>query len=138
MKRDYYFDTSIWLDFLENRDEPNMPKSEWARKLVSKIISEYSKIIISEAIKNELIGLGYSKYEIETLFRLFQNNIIEVYTNKKQYGKAKDLKNKRKVPFLDALHAILARDNRAIMVTRDLHFNKLLDITKCKKPEELI
>ena len=138
MKEKYYFDTSIWLDFLENRDEPNMPKSEWARKLVMKIINKKDKILISGAVKNELIGVGYSKYEIETLFRPFQNYILEVYTSKKQYGKAKDLKNKRKVPFLDALHAVLARDNKAVIVTRDLHFNKLLDIIKYKKPEELI
>ena len=135
MKEKYYFDTSIWLDFLENRDEPNMPKSEWARKLVMKIINKKDKILISGAVKNELIGVCYSKYEIETLFRPFQNYILEVYTSKKQYGKAKDLKNKRKVPFLDALHAVLARDNKAVIVTRDLHFNKLLDIIKYKKPE---
>lgn len=138
MKKEYYFDTSIWLDFFENRDKPNMPKSEWARKLVRKIISEKNKILISEAVKNELMGLSYSRYEIEMLFGPFRNNIVEIYTNKKQYGKAKDLKKKRKIPFLDALHAVLARDSKAIMVTRDLHFNKLLDITKYKKPEELI
>ena len=138
MEKRYYFDTSIWLDFLENRNEPNMPKGEWARKLVMKIVNKKDKILISEAIKNELMGIGYSKYEIEILFRPFQNYIKEVYTNGKQYGKAKDLKNKRKVPFLDALHAVLARDNKAIMVTRDLHFNKLLDIIKYKKPEEII
>jgi len=42
------------------------------------------------------------------------------------------------VPFFDALHAVLARDNKAIMVTRDKHFDELLDITKYKKPEEII
>lgn len=77
-------------------------------------------------------------YNIEELFEPLKENIIEVYTTKRQYGKAKDLKNKRKIPFLDALHAILSRDNGAVMVTRDLHFNKILDITKFKKPEEII
>ncbi len=24
----FYFDTSIWLDFFENRDEPNLPKAK--------------------------------------------------------------------------------------------------------------
>ena len=137
MKR-YYFDTSIWLDFFEDRDEPNLPKSKWAKELVRKIVNEDGKIIISEAVKNELVDIGYSKYEIGELFKPLQKNLIEVYTNKKQYGKAKDIKFKRKVPFLDALHAILVRDNRAILVTRDKHFDKLLDITKYKKPEDLI
>ena len=134
----FYLDTSIWLDFLENRNEPNFPKGDLAKELISKIINENGKIILSKAVKNELITLGYSKYNLEILFNLFRNNIIEIHTNKKQYGKAKDLKNKRKVPFFDALHAVLARDNKAIMVTRDKHFNELLDITKYKKPEEII
>ena len=134
----YYFDTSIWLDFLENRDEPNFPKGAWAKKLIKKMINENGKIIISEAIKNEMVEMGHSKYEIEELFKPFRNNLVNVYSNKKQYGKAKDLKNKGNVPFLDALHAILARDSRAVLVTRDAHFKKLLDITKYKKPEELI
>ncbi len=134
----FYFDTSIWLDFFENRDEPNFPKGRWAKELIRKILNEDWKIIISEAVKNELIEIGYPKYGIEEFFKPLHSNLIEVYSNKKQYGKAKDLKNKRKVPFLDALHAILARDSRAVLVTRDVHFKKLLDITKYKKPEELI
>lgn len=134
----YYLDTSIWLDFFENRDEPNLPKGKFAKELIKKIVNENWKIIISEAVKNELVDIGYSKYEIEELFKPFQKNLIEVYTSKKQYGKAKDIKFKRNLPFLDVLHAIIARDNRAIMITRDKHFDKLLDITKYKKPEDII
>lgn len=40
--------------------------------------------------------------------------------------------------FGDTLHTILARDNKAIMVTRDKHFYKLKDVVCIKKPEELI
>jgi len=36
------------------------------------------------------------------------------------------------------LHSILARDNQAVLITRDKHFLKLLDICIIKKPEELI
>jgi len=96
----FYLDTSIWLDFLENRNEPNFPKGDLAKKLISKIINENGKIILSKAVKNELITLGYSKYDIEILFNLFRNNIIEIHTNKKQYGKAKDLKKQEKSAFL--------------------------------------
>ena len=39
---------------------------------------------------------------------------------------------------LDALHALIARDNKCIMVTRDAHFKKLLDIINPKKPEDII
>ena len=44
----YYFDTSIWLDFFEDRNEPNLPKSKWARELVNKIIENDDKVLYSD------------------------------------------------------------------------------------------
>ena len=137
MKR-YYFDTSIWLDFFENRNEPNLPKGEWTNKLINKIISEDNKIFYSDAVKDEMVDLGYSVSEIENLLEPLNRVLIFVESTKKQFGKAKDLSAKRSVPLFDALHALIARNNKAIMVTRDAHFKKLTDITKYKKPEDLI
>jgi predicted nucleic acid-binding protein len=91
MHKRYYFDTSVWHDFFEDRNEPNFPKGEWAKKLVDKIIAEKSKIIVSEVVKNELITLGYSRYDVEELFFPFRYIIDFVYSNKKQFGRAKDL-----------------------------------------------
>lgn len=39
---------------------------------------------------------------------------------------------------VNALHAIVARDNGLILITRDNHFRVLQDISKYYKPEELI
>ena len=49
-----------------------------------------------------------------------------------------ELKHKYNIPFGDALHAVLARDNNAILVARDHHFEEIQHIIKAKKPEELI
>ncbi len=57
---------------------------------------------------------------------------------KNQLKEASVLCKKRNVAFGDALHSILAKDNNAIMITRDKHFLNLLDIVIIKKPEELI
>lgn len=138
MRGNFYFDTSIWLDFFEDRNEPNFPKSNRAKALVSKIIKDKDKIFISEVVKNELIGFGFSRYDIDSLFLPLQKIIVFIYSTKKQFGKAKDISKKRDIPLFDALHALIARDNNAIMVTRDKHFDDLLDISKYKKPEELI
>jgi len=40
--------------------------------------------------------------------------------------------------FADALHAVLARDNSAVMVTWGRHFLELMDIVEVRKPEELL
>ena len=59
MQRKYYFDTSIWLDFFEKRDEPNFPKGTWAKELINKIIKEDDKILFSDNNLLELINIGY-------------------------------------------------------------------------------
>ena len=53
-------------------------------------------------------------------------------------GKAKDLAAKRNIPKMDALHALIARDAGALLVTLDHHFKELTDITKSYQPNELI
>ncbi|MBS3138310.1 hypothetical protein J4207_01235 [Candidatus Woesearchaeota archaeon] len=54
----YYFDTSIWLDFIEDRNEPNMPKGEWAHQLLKKVIITDKIICYSDAIIIEFKAVG--------------------------------------------------------------------------------
>lgn len=139
MNKKYYFDTSIWLDLFENRDEEHLPKGKYAWELMKKIIVEDAVIVYSDFIITELIeGYGYPPYKAEALFQPFQRIIFFVYSTEKQNTKAQDLSAKRKIPFGDALHAFIARDCQAQLVTRDKDFQKLIDIILTKKPEELI
>jgi len=133
----YYLDTSIWLDLLENRNEPNFPKGKWAKQLLDKIVKEGSMILLSDNNYTELSVLGYDALQIQDIFRKYQ--MIEyVLSTHKQIGKAKDLSKKRNIPKRDALHALLARDNNAILVTFDKHFDKLTDIIKPKRTNDLV
>ena len=134
----YYFDISIWLDFFEDRNEPDLLKGKLVRELIKKMTFENSLIIYSDAVIDELIEQGYDSNEIEDLFQPLNEILLFVESDKKQFGKAKDLANKRNLPVFDAFHALIARDNKARLISRDNHFKKLLDIVKCKKPEELI
>src|SRR3989344_7096801 len=134
----YYFDTSIWLDFIENRNEPNMPKGEWAKMLVEKIIHENSKIIFSDMNYQELERIGYSRYEIDEFMLYISEFIIIVESEPAQFSRAKDLSKKRNIPLLDAIHALLARDYNAILITLDRHFLELTDIIKSNKPADFI
>ena len=138
MEKLYYLDTSIWLDFFEQRDKPNLPKGEWAHVLIGKIIEGDGKILYSDSNLFEIKSSGYSIQDIHTLFRPLRSTLIFVRATKKQLGKAKDLAAKRKIPKRDALHALISRDHNATLVTLDKHFQKLIDITKYKTPKELI
>ena len=134
----YYFDTSIWLDFLEDRNEPNLPKSTWAIELINKIILEESKIILSDNNIIEFEVLGYSRYDIENLLDSLKSIIVSVESTPQQISRSKDLSEKRNVPKRDALHALIARDNKALLITLDAHFNKLMDIAMPHNPKEFI
>ena len=124
------------MDFFENRDEPNLPKGEWAHKLLNKIIKEDNKIVYSDLNLIELKTKGYSISEIRSMFNDLKKVLIFVISSDLQRGKSKDLSAKRNIPKGDALHALIARDNKAILVTLDHHFQKLLDITKPYKPQD--
>jgi len=138
MTQKYYLDTSIWLDFFENRNEPNLPKGDWAHKLLGKITKNNDKIIYSDIVIIELGVVGYQPYEIERLFEKTKPILMFIESTEKQAKKARDLSAKRDVPKGDALHALIARDNKATLVTLDNHFKRLFDITEPKRPQDLI
>lgn len=138
MEKRFYFDTSIWLDFFENRDEPNFPKGTLAKELIDKIIRENWKIIFSDNNMLELINSGYLTFEAEELINQLRFLLIFVKSSEREIGKAKDLAAKRGIPRRDALHALIARDNNAILITYDNHFIKLNDIISFHNPREFI
>ena len=96
----YYLDTSIWLDFLEDRDEPNFPKSTLARELIEEIIKKEDKIIFSDNNFLELVNIGYLESEIEELLLQLKLIVTFVESTEREIGKAKDLAQKRDVPNL--------------------------------------
>ena len=135
----FYLDSSIWRDYYENRSDKFRPLGEWAFKLINKIIEDKDFILYSDLVIKEL-EIKYKEEEINNILEIIQkrNLLIKVNISNSQTKEAAILCKKRKIAFGDALHAILARDNNAIMVTRDKHFIELLDIVKIKKPKDLI
>ena len=138
MEKKYYVDTAIWRDLHENRTDKFRPLGEWAFEFFKKVLDDEKKILYSDLVIKELSG----HFDIKTI-----NNILNIASgrellekveiNKNQTKEAFEIKKKLNVPFGDALHAILARDNNAVMVTRDKHFLEF-DFVAVKKPEELI
>lgn len=130
----YNLDTSIWLDYYEKRGKNGMD----AFKLILKIIEDKSIVIYSDLHIKELKDIGYNIEEINVLLRIVKpNNLRKAHISREQREEATLLSYNRDIPRGDALHTILARDNNAIMVSRDIHFQRLLDIVKTKRPEEL-
>ena len=137
MAEKYYLDTSIWMDYYEDRKDPSKDIGEFAFKLLCRLLASKSKIVVSTFLLNEL-ETAYSLDKIRGLTLPFERLMEKVDVSGKQREEAKKIAQERGIPKGDVIHAILARDSNAILVSRDKHFQLLKDICKVVKPEEII
>ena len=89
MAERYYLDTSIWLDFFENRNEPNMPKGDWAHALLNKFVEDDDKVVYSDIVLLEIGSVGYTPEEIEKMFRKIKPALVLWNQQKNNSGKPK-------------------------------------------------
>ena len=130
----FYLDTSIWLDFYEKRGA----NGDEAMKLMTKIILGNYLLAYSDLHIKEFKNLGYSQYEILAILDTTkQSNLRHIHIHSEQLKEASSLARQRKIPKKDALHAVLCRDNNLQLIARDLHFEKLKDISLYKTPESV-
>lgn len=131
----YYFDTSIWIDIYDKRGI----HGEVAKKLLERIILKDSFVLYSDVVLVELKRLGFSEHEILVMLSIAKpDHLKRVHSTARQLEEAKRLSKQRNVPLRDALHAILTRDHDAQLVSRDWDFEMLKDVTRTRKPEDLL
>lgn len=110
---------------------------EWALKLLNNILEDEDVILISELVRDEMLKFIRIE-ELDNLLKPFKGRIIFIILSDEQFNEAKLFSRKYSLTIHDALHAVLAKDNDAILITRDKHFESISDILCVKKPEELI
>ena len=138
MTERYYLDSCIWRDYFENRSDKFRPLGDWAFSLIKLIIKEDNLIIYSDLIEEEL-NEGFSEEDVKKIISIVpKENLVKIESSSEQLKEAIQKAKKLDIPVKDALHAILARDNDAVMVTRDKHFYELSERLTIKKPEDLI
>lgn len=136
----YYLDTCVWRDFYENRiGFKGKLLGSQANELFLKIIKRKDKIIFSDFVVKEL-KKDFTEQEInEMLTILFFSKVLEkAGFSEKDYKEAKKIGLERNIPPGDVLHAIISKNSNSILVSQDNHINKLNDIVKVMKPEEII
>lgn len=90
--------------------------------------------LVEKELKKELPEEG-----VKNIFHIVPEKILKkAHANQDQLKEAIALSRKFKIPKSDALHAILARDNNATLITRDKHFYELHEEVEIKKPEDLL
>lgn len=109
---------------------------EFAFRFLQMCLKNKSPLLYSDIILIELKNAP--NFLLTSFFDSFKDLLVEVIYSKEQALEANNIAISRGIPYNDALHAVLARDNGAIMVTRDRHFELLSDIVEVRAPEEII
>ncbi|MDD5418131.1 MAG: PIN domain-containing protein [Candidatus Nanoarchaeia archaeon] len=138
MQKKYYIDSCIWIDYFENRSDRFKPLGDWAFLLFKKIINENNLILYSDLLQGELSNLFNESDITEILSIIPERILLKVNSSKIQLKETMFISKKFMIPVNDALHFILARENNAILITRDKHLLELPVKIKVAKPEELI
>ncbi|MFH1173993.1 MAG: PIN domain-containing protein [archaeon] len=125
----YYVDTCIWRDFWEDRKDPR-PLGEYAEKFFLNVFKRKDTLLFSDRILAEL-KIALSSDEIEQLFSAFvaAGLLEKVPITEGIREKAR----KGPLHYGDMIHALLAREHDAVLVTRDKHFRSIPHI----KPESI-
>ncbi len=133
----FYLDTAIWRDYFEDRADGIRPLGEFAFQLLKNCEKRGLGILYSSLVVQELEA-HYSKERAAQVFSPFRHFLVEVPISNGQISQAQKISaSVAGTHVKDALHAILARDNGAIMVTRDRHFDALAGFVEVAKPEHI-
>ncbi len=137
MNAKIYIDSNIWLDFWLDRILNLLPAGHYAKNLLDRVISCEFTIILSDFIFKELeTNIKIDVSERMNAFKTI-NKLTVTDVTKQIFFDAKKLAKERSIPISDAVHALMARQEGAILVSRDKHFKEVEDLIEVRLPEEL-
>jgi predicted nucleic acid-binding protein len=128
----YYVDTCIWRDYFEDRGDNLKPIGDFAFYFFKKTLENKDTLLFSSLVITELATYNFDFIKLSSFFGEI---IKEVKISEKTNCTARAFSKLEKIPMGDAVHYILAKENNAILVSRDKH---LLFFSNVKTPEELI
>ena len=138
MAKAFYVDTSVWRDYFEDRRDNIRPLGEFAARFLQDCRAHGCKILYSQLTVDELLQ-GASKQQSTEAFSGFKECLVFVRLSVVERVEAGKLALERKDTHLaDVLHAVMARNNGAVLVARDHGFECLQDLVEIRKPEEII
>ena len=131
----YLIDTSIWVDLYEDRKGlQGEPHGEHAFHLLTRILTLKHTVVVTDFLIREL-ETRYSLPEINGMFAWFP--VTPIASTQEQLDAAELVSAQRNLPRGDCLYAVIARDHKLILVTRDRHFLQLWDFARAFRPEEI-
>ena len=138
-----FVDTHIFIDFYFDRSDRIKPLGEFAFQFFKRAVEcEYFVLICQQVIDeiSSVLSIDEKDFRDILLGNLKKANKVElVSVSKSQLREARDIATAKNLSLFDCLFAILARDNKAMLVSRDKHHHETLANTvRVFTPEELL
>lgn len=113
----YYLDIQIWIDCLQGRS-----------KIIDNLLQRNAIIIYSDILEEELL-MKFLREELAYKLSLIPSeNIIKIKLNEIQYMTAEKIAKRNNLGINDVIHAVIARDNQATLITdniqNEIYFNQ--------------
>lgn len=93
-------------------------------------------IVAPELLFRELIG-AYGAQEIREMFAPLEALSMLEKAPMPDITKAKEICAEKNIPLSDTIHAIIAHNADATLITQDKHFRKLKDVVSIKRPGDI-
>ncbi len=141
MARRVLVDSNIFLDYYLDRRDNVLPLGEFAFQFVQRALKcEFFVLVCDLALREieKIAGISQEHIWGVILSELKKKQkVLVVWGNAELAIKAAKISAERNLPLNDCVFALIAKENNAIVVSRDKHFQYLHDIVETKKPEEL-
>ena len=135
MTQAFYVDTSVWRDYLEDRSDGLRPLGEFAFRFLQDCLKHGCRVLYSEPVLFELQDVPV--HWVQHMLSSFKECLVLVKATGAQAKEAREIAAHRGMAFNDVFHAVIARDNKATLITRDKHFEGLRDLVESAKPEDV-
>jgi len=124
----------------EDRTDGLHPLGEFAFQLLKRTFNCEFEIVVSDWVLKEMEKqIANLALFIELLDRLQKlGKLIKIYKNLEIVKEAKTLTKSSDIHFADALHAAIAKESNAVLVTWNIKdFEKVKDFVEVRQPKEL-
>ena len=120
-----YVDSNVFLDYCWNRQSGMRPLGEFACQFITRALQCEFVVLITEDVVEEVsraMRTSPSEMRKRVLAQLSAaGKLKEIRYTPAEEREARQVASKYAIPRADALHAVVARDNGAILVTSDKH-----------------
>jgi len=114
-----YFDTNIYMDFLENRKDNLRPLGEFAFQSIKRGIECEFYIVFSYHVADELRLVRISSEDVNNIINWVGIKMIKAKILKEDEVKAKEIAKKYNIHIKDALHYAIAEIDADKLLTND-------------------